>query len=52
MQRIVENLTNKFNAKITSDYTRMGWAYVREGKTFQIFHYADKMHFTIKTNKK
>lgn len=32
MQRIAENLTNKFSAKLTSDYTRMGWAYVREGK--------------------
>lgn len=32
MQRIAETLTHKFSAKITSDYTRFGWAYIREGK--------------------
>lgn len=31
MQQIAENLTNQFSAKITSDYTRIGWAYIREG---------------------
>lgn len=31
MQRIAENLTHRFGAKMTSDYTRFGWAYIREG---------------------
>lgn len=31
MQRIAESLTYRFTAKITSDYTRIGWAYIREG---------------------
>ncbi|XP_018335487.1 arf-GAP with Rho-GAP domain, ANK repeat and PH domain-containing protein 1 [Agrilus planipennis] len=31
MQKIAESMTNRFSAKITSDYSRMGWAYVREG---------------------
>lgn len=31
MQCIAESLTKKFPVKITTDYTRMGWAYLREG---------------------
>ncbi|RZB94391.1 RhoGAP and/or PH domain containing protein [Asbolus verrucosus] len=31
MQCIAESLTKRFPAKITTDYTRMGWAYLREG---------------------
>ncbi|EFA00372.1 arf-GAP with Rho-GAP domain, ANK repeat and PH domain-containing protein 1 [Tribolium castaneum] len=31
MQSIAESLTKKFPVKITTDYTRMGWAYLREG---------------------
>lgn len=31
MQRIAENLTNKFSPKLTSDFTRVGWTYIREG---------------------
>lgn len=31
MQQIAESLTHRFSAKITSDFTRIGWAYVREG---------------------
>ncbi|XP_045464625.1 arf-GAP with Rho-GAP domain, ANK repeat and PH domain-containing protein 2 [Harmonia axyridis] len=33
MQTIAESLTTRFGSKITSDYTRMGWTYVREGVT-------------------
>ncbi|XP_044763412.1 arf-GAP with Rho-GAP domain, ANK repeat and PH domain-containing protein 1 [Coccinella septempunctata] len=33
MQTIAESLTTRFGTKITSDYTRMGWTYVREGVT-------------------
>ncbi|CAH1958962.1 unnamed protein product [Acanthoscelides obtectus] len=31
MQLLVESLTNRFATKITTNFTRMGWAYVREG---------------------
>ncbi|KAJ8969771.1 hypothetical protein NQ314_001608 [Rhamnusium bicolor] len=30
MQLIAESLTNRFATKITTNFTRMGWAYVRE----------------------
>lgn len=33
MQHIAESLTGRFITKITSDYTRLGWAYVRQGVT-------------------
>ncbi|XP_022910066.1 arf-GAP with Rho-GAP domain, ANK repeat and PH domain-containing protein 2 [Onthophagus taurus] len=31
MQKLAESLTSRFGSKVTSDYQRMGWAYVREG---------------------
>ncbi|KAJ8981459.1 hypothetical protein NQ317_000135 [Molorchus minor] len=31
MQVIVESLTNRFSTKVTTNFIRMGWAYVREG---------------------
>lgn len=31
MRCIAESLTKKFPAKISTEYTRMGWAYLREG---------------------
>lgn len=31
MQRLAESLTNRFSSQILSEYTRLGWAYVREG---------------------
>jgi Arf-GAP/Rho-GAP domain/ANK repeat/PH domain-containing protein 1 len=31
MQCLAESLTKKFPVRITTDYTRMGWAYLREG---------------------
>nr|CAH7712994.1 unnamed protein product [Callosobruchus chinensis] len=31
MQLLVESLTYRFSSKITTNFTRMGWAYVREG---------------------
>ncbi|KAJ8957081.1 hypothetical protein NQ318_007294 [Aromia moschata] len=30
MQLIAESLTSKFSSKVTTNFTRMGWAYVRE----------------------
>ncbi|KAL3284888.1 hypothetical protein HHI36_019024 [Cryptolaemus montrouzieri] len=33
MQTIAESLTTRFGTKLTSDFTRMGWTYVREGVT-------------------
>lgn len=33
MQRIAESLTNRFPLNVVMDYTRMGWAYLREGIT-------------------
>jgi hypothetical protein len=32
MQCLAESLTKKFPVRITTDYTRMGWAYLREGE--------------------
>lgn len=37
MQMLVESLTNKFCSKFTSDYTKMGWGYVREAVTGKWF---------------
>ncbi|XP_018563544.1 arf-GAP with Rho-GAP domain, ANK repeat and PH domain-containing protein 1 [Anoplophora glabripennis] len=31
MQLIAESLTSRFSTKLTANYSRMGWAYVREG---------------------
>ncbi|KAK4876934.1 hypothetical protein RN001_009440 [Aquatica leii] len=31
MQRLAECLYSKFPAKVTSDYSRIGWAYIKEG---------------------
>ncbi|KAG5896364.1 hypothetical protein JTB14_005842 [Gonioctena quinquepunctata] len=31
IQFIAESLTNRFSTKITTNFSRMGWAYVREG---------------------
>ncbi|KAK9877230.1 hypothetical protein WA026_016977 [Henosepilachna vigintioctopunctata] len=33
MQNIGESLTTRFGTKLTSDFIRMGWVYVREGVT-------------------
>ncbi|XP_023014900.2 rhoGAP_ARAP and RA_ARAPs domain-containing protein RhoGAP15B [Leptinotarsa decemlineata] len=30
-QLIAESLTNRFSSKVTTNFSRMGWAYVREG---------------------
>lgn len=49
MQRIAETLTHKFSAKITTDYTRFGWAYIREGK--QYFYYRRLVNTSISAEK-
>lgn len=33
MQLIAESLTGRFTTKLTANFLRMGWAYVREGIT-------------------
>ena len=38
LQKLAEGLSIRFGPKIVSDYTRLGWAYIKEGTFLFITH--------------